>query len=543
MKKKVIIGNPPKHFIGAAMAIGSTVMSVANTIKANKDKKKAAMQAENSSLSQQLTQDQFELDEFQEDGVDNVNYYQAKGGTLNTDKKKKKTEGDEKPLTDEEVKEIGDSSGIAFTAEGANRLFRRAETDTMQEYPVNLGKYKDVGYFDINQNNEDGIELKSTGKNPHSYESVQQLLPELNKLNPKRKVSIAFNGDTGNRMAAGGKLKSPSYDTMGGKLDRLSSDMEEADGNTHDSSKIDNTSGIKLIKDNKAFAEIEDDETVKDGTMVYSDRLKSESGKTFAKEAAILAKQKGKAENRLKTGDSIVKNTAERSINNLDNKENTLFLEQETSKMKSSTNKLAGGGFMAGLEAASPYIDNVANGILTAFTPKVAKPNFLKPRKLNTDYNVNPQLTEVNNAVDSSVNNIENNTSNSNTARNNITSTRLKGAGEKAKILANKENVENDLKNQNTQFQMQTEGVNNRIRDQYNNDTIARAGSMREEASANIADVQNNIITGQNNKAEEEYNDKALSYVQDIYKTSGVGNRSDASALELLKLLQQKRGE
>ena len=69
-----------------------------------------------------------------------------------------------------------------------------------------------------------------------------------------------------------------------------------AQGNTHNQNNIDNTYGIKLMQGGNAFAEIEDQETIKDGEKVYSDKLKSSNGLTYAENAEKLSKKKGKLE-------------------------------------------------------------------------------------------------------------------------------------------------------------------------------------------------------------------------------------------------------
>lgn len=146
------------------------------------------------------------------------------------------------------------------------------------------------------------------------------------------------------RKKAKGGMVAPMYRTKGGKLKPLSSDMQLAEGNKHYESKIDNTSGIKLYgKGGEAVAEIEGGETVKNGTMVYSDRTKVDKNNTYADKAAKLARKKATLEVEMQDKDAIGRATDKLKIEDLDDQENLLFAHQEMRKGK----KGAYGGMMA----------------------------------------------------------------------------------------------------------------------------------------------------------------------------------------------------
>ena len=83
--------------------------------------------------------------------------------------------------------------GFEFTDEGANALFERVEP--VQESSIseaNLGRFQSVNYFDIVQNADDSLVLRATANNPHNRDTIKQLLPELSRLNPNKRVNIEF---------------------------------------------------------------------------------------------------------------------------------------------------------------------------------------------------------------------------------------------------------------------------------------------------------------------------------------------------------------
>lgn len=145
-------------------------------------------------------------------------------------------------------------------------------------------------------------------------------------------------------MAQGGnipnKLVKPSFDTQGGVLDRKSSNTEEAVGNTHGENSG-GVNGIQLSQNGEPKAEIEDDEIVKDGDMVFSDQLKPKgSDETFADIVDKLTTKKGKLEEDMEKsqdgGDLTLRkrNSLKRQIDIINDKEDKLFEEQESIKQE-----------------------------------------------------------------------------------------------------------------------------------------------------------------------------------------------------------------
>lgn len=100
-----------------------------------------------------------------------------------------------------------------------------------------------------------------------------------------------------------------------GNAEELASDVSKFNGASHES----RSGGI-------GFEPTSD-------TMIYSDSLRTPDGLTYAKQAELWGKQKGKFEKKLQSAKSQAEyNTATRMIEKFDNKLAQLFQEQETLK-------------------------------------------------------------------------------------------------------------------------------------------------------------------------------------------------------------------
>jgi len=363
--------------------------------------------------------------------------------------------------------------------------------------------------------------------------------------------------------AKGGKIyakggNTQSYATSKGKLVPISSDTEIAKGPKHAKGGMD-----LLNKSGKPFLNIEGDETIKDGNKVYSDQTIFKDGKTYAEHSEKLAKEKGKIEKKMGTLDRIGRSTGKRKLALLDAKEDALFQHQEANKTEPTVvGKADLGDFIderrTGLGSRgdfgnndttlakpeskfgkyAPYLDNVMNAILTATSPKVPKPVTQRIVPLKTKVNVTPQVNAVTRAVDSASRNIKQSSSNSNTARNEITSVRLKGAEEKAKIMANKQNVEAGLHNQNVQNAQNISRQNLGIVNQYQDKAFARSNDIQSRISDNASNLAGDFIDKRNFDAQTKYDDERLEIARQT-TVGGTALRADLLSSTERKKLQQ----
>jgi hypothetical protein len=398
-------------------------------------------------------------------------------------------------------------------------------------------------------------------------------------------IAVKDYDTSGNRdvkyYADGGVLPTTTgqFNTKGGKLVPISSNSEVAVGNTHGEKTIDNSYGITLEKGNTPIAEIENEEVVKDGQKVYSDRLMFNSTQTFADKAKQLGVKAGKIETKLSnTKDVKDRNGLERTLAGIKMGEEVLYQKQEAEKQVQGEQELNGlpvkalGGSLpygfdrsmqelnkylsstqeksilpSGQELAIPkmdytpttvpnlasirtedktkdffkdlaptLIDNVGNAILTANTPKLPKPIYNPTANIETEINVNPQLAEISNTANTIQDNILSTSNDSNVARANIASSRLKAMQAKLGVLAGKEQGERGLKSTQNQISAAAQSSNNAKLEEYNNLQFARKNEISSRWSGNLANLAGDIKDTQTRQdTKEAYNKMILADLLD----------------------------
>lgn len=96
----------------------------------------------------------------------------------------------------EDVMELRSQTGIDFNEDFAQSYFTKmspgSETNNGLNEQVNLGRYKDVGYFDVAGKQGDTIMLNTTSRNPHNASTIKQLEKELLDLNPNQKIAVNY---------------------------------------------------------------------------------------------------------------------------------------------------------------------------------------------------------------------------------------------------------------------------------------------------------------------------------------------------------------
>jgi hypothetical protein len=184
-------------------------------------------------------------------------------------------------LTREDIDSIKRDTQIDFTDEGANNLFQRTPTQQQSapQSDVNLGKYKDVGYFDVLQNKEDSISLTNTSKNPHNQDTVKTVLDEIRGLNPGKDLNFDYTpnledggmarkltGEYAEGLANENPDKAVAELEKGEYMQSPDGEIAEVEGKTHEEG------GEKMTA-----------EQMEAGTKVISDNLKigAENAKAF----------------------------------------------------------------------------------------------------------------------------------------------------------------------------------------------------------------------------------------------------------------------
>lgn len=244
----------------------------------------------------------------------------------------------------------------------------------------------------------------------------------------------------------------------------LASDVNLLEGNSHEQG------GIKLAHGGNIVAEVEGGEVMKNN-RVYSDTLKI-GDKTYAEHAEKLGKKKGKAEILNASTDFREKNSGERMGKRYEDELNNLFLQQELSKMKSKyaqPKKMFDGGAIMGVaQNLVPFADNIYNSFLINKTPTIPAPagytnrQFVaqKAMPMKTNYNINPQLAEMQRQFGTLKRDVDQNTASSNVGRAEKMKAFANVLSAKNNLYGTKENIETQLANQNNMNIQQVDNMN-----------------------------------------------------------------------------------
>ena len=211
-----------------------------------------------------------------------------------------------------------------------------------------------------------------------------------------------------------------------------------------------------------------------------------------------------------------------------------------------------GKNVMGALEKTAPYIDNITNAILTAKSPKVPVPKYASSARLKTNYNINPQLAEIEKSNMATKRTLIDNTTGGSELRSSLLANSINNIGAKSNLLGQKENMETDLKNKQATMDADTANRNRATQNQYNLNKFGRLNDIQTRVSQNAAnvteDVQQQIIDKKLNQSDQIQ----LALVMKKYKSTGVLDRmnpnrivelikSGRSAEEAIKILDEEK--
>lgn len=244
---------------------------------------------------------------------------------------------DDRKLTDQELAALKAKTGVGFDRATADRLF--GVPSSLKEIgDINLGKYKDVNYFNVKRQGN-GYMLDPTTINPQNAQGYKSQLDEIRKLNPEFEIGENYL-DFGERMAYGGGVGNVPVEIEGDEVGETpDGQVFEAKGPSHEQGGID----IDLPG----------------GTEMFSKRI-SIDGKTMAERKKARERKTAKLEKLLGIDptDTLTKNSLKRTgeVNSqqeeLDKEVQKLVkatLDQETKEKNNLTGtdgkiKLADGG-------------------------------------------------------------------------------------------------------------------------------------------------------------------------------------------------------
>jgi hypothetical protein len=274
-------------------------------------------------------------------------------------------------------------------------------------------------------------------------------------------------------------------------------------------------------------------QNTQEGVNVFSDRLEVLPGVTFAEQAAKLGEQKGRYEKEHQTANNIYsKNRAKRNIQKVDIEMKRLFDQQEAMKIEHMKieqgieNPEGQAAFGEALTGVLPYVDNVTNAIITAKTPEIPDPVYDEAVPLQTRYNINPQMEEINRQQANLQKNLRSNVASSANLRGSMIASGALATQARNQLFGQKENVETQLKNQDALNRQQVNMGNVAKENQYKTMKMHRIDDIHQRISGNVANMAQDA---QMQIAEENLRKKdalTLEIVKQKYKESGVYNRN-----------------
>lgn len=206
--------------------------------------------------------------------------------------------GDDKKKGQRLSADVHAATGITFDPSVANRLFDYpAPAGSTPKRQLNLGAYKDAGYFDVKDQGSN-FQVAPTANNPQNAQGYKDMITYLKKLNPD--VQIADNGyrQFKKRMALGGPIgpEGLPVEVEGEEVGELpNGELVDFEGPTHEQGGI----PVSMPK----------------GSEIFSDRIKID-GVSMADRKKKRKKREMTLEKLMEEDptDALVKNTMERTF-------------------------------------------------------------------------------------------------------------------------------------------------------------------------------------------------------------------------------------
>jgi hypothetical protein len=142
---------------------------------------------------------------------------------------------------------------------------------------------------------------------------------------------------------------------------------------------------------------------------------------------------------------------------------------------------------------AAPFIDNIANGVLTAFTPKIPKPEYVDNVNLDKRLNIQPALTNVDVERKSALGDVANRTASGSVYRAAASNIYAKGQGMKNQLYGQAAQHASNMTNQEIMTNLDIERGNKAVRNDYEMKKILRKDDIHKRISDNFVNASMDI--------------------------------------------------
>ena len=106
-------------------------------------------------------------------------------------------------LNNQDINNINSTTGIEMDPELVRSLFYKQGDIPENNSSFDFGKYKKVGYFNVDKQNNNEFNISNTSKNPHNRDTMKGLISYLKEKNPNSSINFTFK----NQFAEGGPIE------------------------------------------------------------------------------------------------------------------------------------------------------------------------------------------------------------------------------------------------------------------------------------------------------------------------------------------------
>ena len=214
--------------------------------------------------------------------------------------------------------------------------------------------------------------------------------------------------------------------------------------------------------------------------------------------------------------------------------------------------KISANDLNRGIGAVSPFIDNMVNAAITRRTPPIPSPTYLRAPSIETKFNIDPQLYEINRAAAARNSLLTRNSSNPQVSRANILAGTASDISARNQLMGQQRNIETELRNKQQMLNYENQAANASKIDNYRFMNMQRVDDIHRRQSMNAANLTEDLMF-RNRDVQMGIRDKQqLALIAAQYADSGVIERaalpeimtaieSGASMADIEKIVENKR--
>lgn len=368
-----------------------------------------------------------------------------------------------------------------------------------------------------------------------------------------------------NYFAKGGDMK-----LYGGSAQPIAPNVSRVVGDQHgQDTDMDGQQGIRVHHNGVAKAEIENGEVMAGSKVFSAQMLVPGTDMTFADMAARVAQSaesklvqrfKKKLEDAEEPKQSATaKRMLEKHVDPLDSlfdtqeqvkaEEEQMMAQQQEQAMQQPQMEGAEGALPLGAkgldlnalgsaaESILPFLDNIANSQLIRKTPQIPKPLMMDAPIIQTEYDINPMLANVNRQQSLRNLGLKQNTNNDAVLRGNMIAGYASDRDAINSLIGTKTNAEIQMRNQQAGLMQQAQGRNIDALNNFNFMNMQRTDDIHARTSANVANATQDAMGMRRTHNEKILDKQKLAITLAAYANTGVLDR--AEIMPVMQMIEQ----